>query len=113
MTEEYTEDTSKPLELPPYPNSLFEWTEDQVEYWRYKDDRQNVHKRASFKLWNVWLAWVDFHNDEKLISIISKKSPEFTDDFYLKQKIVDMTDRLGKILGQTNITEEIFKLSKE
>ena len=110
MTEESKDE--KKMEMPPYPDGVLEWTDDQKKNWKFEGDMEDIHKRSSFKLWNCWLVWVNIRNNEKLIEIIGKNvEDKESDEFYLKQIVVALLDQLGKVLGQTNITEEIFKLN--
>jgi F0F1-type ATP synthase delta subunit len=109
-----TEETkAESLTLPPYPQSFFDYTEEQEEIIKYKGDLQNINSRVSHKLFNVWVLWCNLRNNEKLINVINKESDTDSDEFFLKQTIVSFLDFLAKILGNTHIAEEIIKLSAE
>lgn len=100
-------------EMPPYPIGLFDWTDEQKEHWEYHGSKTSIKQRASHKLWNTWLLWVDLHNNEKLINMIAKDTEDKeSDEFQLKQMIVLVIDRLGKVLGNTNIGEEVAMLQQ-
>lgn len=101
---------NEPL-LPPYPEPFFEWTDEQKKSIKYTGELDHMKHRLGFKLFNLWLMWTDLRANEKLIKIINKPLKDKTkkeDINYLKNVIVETIDRLAKILGNTNITEELL-----
>ena len=110
MTEEAKDEK---LQLPPYPEGFFDYTEEQEKTIKYSGDMDDLHQRVAHKLYNTWALWSHVRNSEKLIEIVNKQSDTDTDDFYLKATIVNLLDQLGKILGNTHIAEEIIKLSAD
>lgn len=104
------DDEQKKLDLPPYPEGLFELTEDEKKELAYSGDPKDITLRLRTKVLFVWLAWASLRTNEKLISLVNEA--ETTDQkqiFFLKQLLVSVVDRLGKVLGMTHITEELFK----
>ena len=64
------------------------------------------------KLWLVWQAWYKIRNDERLIDLVSKIEDKnnitYENMYFLSNHLVHTIDVLGRILCNTNITEELF-----
>jgi Fe-S cluster biosynthesis and repair protein YggX len=109
--------TDEKPQMPPYPDGLFEYTEEQEKNLKYNGDLEDINRRVSQKLYNTWILWSNLRNNEKLIDIISKEEgkniDKESDEFFLKSLIVNHIDYLAKILGNTNIAQEILHLSKK
>lgn len=104
------DDEQKKLDLPPYPEGLFELTEDEKKELAYSGDPNDITLRLRTKVLFVWLAWASLRTNEKLISLVNEaETTDQKDVFFLKQLLVSVVDRLGKVLGMTYITEELFK----
>lgn len=101
------------VELPAYPLGIFEWNDDDRKFLQYTGEQSDIASRMSHKLWNCWLVWNFIRNDQKLIDMISESSEKDTDEFYIRNSIVFVIDRLGKILGNTDIGEEILKTNQK
>jgi len=101
--EELTTDTN----IPAYPSGLLP-DNDKYDPPRYEGSLSDLTLRRNVKIYNLWLLWSNLRKDEELFKILDKK--EGDDDkekFYLKSMIVLTLDRMGKILVDTNIVEEV------
>lgn len=102
------------LQLPPYPEGLFPLTDEEKEALVFKGESSDVALRMRFKLLNTWLAWAALRTNERLIHLVNEKETEKQEDvFYLKQLLVSIVDRLGKVLSSSYITEELFPHLKQ
>lgn len=106
MTTE-TENPINDYNLPAYPSGLLP-TNTEFDPPIYDGDQMDLTWRRNTKLYNVWLLWSNLRKDEKLFKLLndntSKKNSEL---FYLKTMMVLTLDRLGKILADTNLVEEL------
>ena len=93
--------------LPPMPCGILDWTEDEQKGLIYSGDVNDKLRRMQHKLSFIWQDWGVIRNNERLIRIINEESDKDSDEFFIKQSLVLWVDRLGKILGQTNIVEEL------
>lgn len=101
------------VQLPPYPDVLFPWSESDKEQLVFKGDQDNLADRMKFKLYSFWLLWADLRNNGKLIDIINKiDKDEDSDCFYVKNLLVNIIDRSGKILCNTDLIKELVKLEE-
>lgn len=100
-------DTSelKELTLPPKPKGIREWTTKDL---RYNGEPHDMEKRMAHKVYSLWALWGTL--------IMNKKLAEFLDtdcESDSKSIIVDIVDQMGKLLGDTDILEEIAYLTCE
>ena len=103
------ENKKEELTLPPYPQGFFEWTEDDIKQLKYGSDEKDINKRMGHKLYSTWLLWAEMRTNEKLMGLVNAGSDDTkSDEFYLKNIAVNVMDRLGKILSNTDITEELL-----
>lgn len=73
----------------------------------YEGDMDDLTERRNVKLYNVWTVWSDLRKNEKLIKILEPRKKEHEDTKYLKAIMTITLDRLGKVLADTNIVEEV------
>jgi len=104
---EQTAESNEQPTLPPYPDALFDWSNDEKDYLTFKGVPEDKLGRAQFKLWHVWVTWAALRNNEKLIELICKISPKDSEKHFLKEILVSTMDRLAKILSATPIMEEL------
>jgi len=102
-------DNQKPV----YPEGILPRNE-KYDYPQYKGDTEDLTERRNTKLFNIWCHYTDLRKNEKLFDILN--SPEETKHIleevkFLKLIMVLTIDRIGKILSDTNIVEEITKKS--
>lgn len=103
-------DEQKPsTSVPPYPQGIFEWKEEEKKI-RYVGELDKIHSRVVHKLWNLWVLWAELRNNEKLIGMLNEKDHTEEQSEYFKGLMVLMLDRYGKILSDTNITQELLIL---
>lgn len=104
------------VQLPPYPDGIFEWTEDDIKSYSIPDDIIKADKVVHYKILKLWDIWGKLRTNEKLIEIINRNissEVQDTDEFFLKQLIVSLVDIQGKILnGKTDLSKDIFTNKK-
>lgn len=100
------------ISVPCHPDTLFELTEQQQEYYKYKGDMENKVERMKWKIWLMWNVWARFRNNERIIKIVSEMNEEhrYTDFFFMCNEMVNAIDAFGRIIGITPIAEELFDL---
>lgn len=105
------------IQLPPLPDGIFDWNEEELKTLVVPDDIIKVGKSLNFKMLQLWNLWGNLRTNERLIEIINSNITEEskqTDEFYLKQLLVNLVDRQGKILnGKTDLTKELFEETKK
>lgn len=110
--EKLKEQDKNKVQLPPYPDGIFDWSEDDMKLHVVPKEIIESEKVVQYKLLKLWGVWGGLRTNEKLIEIINKNVSEQvkdSDEFFLKQLIVSLVDMQGKILnGKTNLTEDIF-----
>ena len=106
------------IQLPSLPSGILEWNEQEQNSLMYSQsvpdaDMDDMVKRMQFKLSWVWQDWDALRNNKKLVDAVNNIAEDpNSEEHFIKQILVLMIDRLGKILGQTPIVEELtFKTS--
>lgn len=94
--------------IPAYPSGLLP-DNDKHDPPRYNGSLSDLTLRRNVKIYNLWLLWSNLRKDEKLFEMLQLKEDEKQDTplFYLKSMMVLTLDRMGKILVDTNIVEEL------
>lgn len=94
--------------MPAYPSGLLP-DNDKYDPPRYDGSLDDLTLRRNVKIYNLWLLWSNLRKDEKLFTMLqtAKDEKEDTEMFYLKSMMVLTLDRMGKILVDTNIVEEL------
>lgn len=105
-------DAQSKLQLPPKPDGLLPWTEEEnagLKYNHAYGDPNDFVRRAQFKLFNVWQTWGAFRQNKTLIDLLNKVPENHeTEEFTLKCSLVMLIDRIGKILdGNTDLLPEL------
>lgn len=92
--------------IPLYPEPLLE---DNAEFDmpKYSGDLDDLMERRNVKLYNLWACWSDLRKNERLINMLEVKKTDKDDTKYLKAMMTITIDRLGKVLADTNIVEEL------
>lgn len=91
--------------IPVYPEGILP---DNNEYDppKYDGDETNVDERVRVKLYNLWTVWSDLRKNEELMKKLAiTKCPK--PELYLKNVLVQTIDRMGKMLADGNIVEEL------
>lgn len=113
------EEQKNKIELPVFPDGIFDWSEEDLKTLVVPEEIIRVKKTVNFKLLQLWNLWGNLRNNKKLIEIVNSNlemSEEYkkSDEFYLKQLIVNLVDRQGKILnGKTDLTTELFEQTRK
>lgn len=95
--------------LPPMPVAIRPYTDKDT---RYAGEKDNFRHRISHKLYSLWILWAVMRVSPELKALLDKTCEEETDEYKTKCILVDTMDALGKLLGNTNILEEIVWLSE-
>lgn len=98
------DDSNKPV----YPEPLLPKNE-KYDFPCYEGDLTDLTERRNVKLYNVWQTYSNLRRNEQLIQLLEKTKGDNEESKFLKLIIVLTIDRLGKILSDTNIVEEMTK----
>ena len=92
--------------IPIYPEALLEDNE-KYDLPKYTGDMDNLTERRNVKLYNLWSVWSDLRKNEQLIKLLEVNKKDNVDMKFMKAMMTITIDRLGKILADTNIVEEL------
>lgn len=107
MTSKTEEETSK-IQLPPLPQAIHQWSDFDKENLQYKGEMTDYNARMKHKIYNFWFLYGQLCNNQKLIDFINKEEHNKKGEkHFLKNTIVNIVDRLSKILIITDLMEEI------
>lgn len=73
----------------------------------YKGDLNDLTERRNTKLYNLWTIWSDLRKNEELINMLAVNKKDSKDMQFLKGILTIVMDRMGKVLSDTNIVEEL------
>lgn len=79
----------------------------EVDPPKYEGDTDDITERLRFKTFQVWNTWSSLITNERLIKSLALNKKDTDEVQYLKAIIVMTMDRLGKILGNTDIVGEM------
>ena len=103
--------TPPKTKLPPYPQPFKPYTDAEE---RYTGPPADMKKRILFKMYSAWILFGKLADSERVASLLKEIPEDFTSDEYAaKGLLVDILDRLSKILGDTNLIEELNFLCDE
>jgi hypothetical protein len=95
-------------EIPmPYPEKLFEWSKEELDNIKFQGPCTDIPARLVHKCFQFWVLWSNLRNSEELIKIINEKSEKDSHDYKLKLYMIQTIDKIGKILCNTNIVQEL------
>ena len=103
-----TEVVSNDKYTPAYPEGILP-KDEKNDPPHYDGDANDVVERMRVKLFNVWSVWSDLRKNETLLQLLQKDSADTDKDKYLKGCLTITIDRLGKMLSDTNIVQELQK----
>lgn len=92
--------------IPLYPEPLLE-KNDEHDIPSYEGDMDDLTERRNVKLYNLWSVWSDLRGNEKLIKMLEVDKKDKAELKYLKAMMTLTLDRMGKVLSDTNIIEEL------
>lgn len=92
--------------VPIYPEPLLEKNEEH-DIPSYQGDMDDLNERRNVKLYNLWSVWSDLRQNEKLIQLLEAKKKDSGEMKFLKAMLTLTIDRMGKVLADTNIVEEL------
>lgn len=92
--------------IPIYPEPLLEKNEEH-DIPSFQGDMDDLNERRNVKLYNLWSVWSDLRQNEKLIQLLEAKKKDSADTKYMKAMLTLTIDRMGKVLADTNIVEEL------
>lgn len=99
--------------LPPRPVPMRPWREDD---WRYQGSMDDYKLRIHDKLFKFWVLWGRLRRNAELEELLARYEEDKNGDAYVaKNCIVDIICEWSKILGDTDIVEELswLQLSEE
>lgn len=73
----------------------------------YKGDLNDLTERRNTKLYNLWTIWSDLRKNEELIKLLAVETKDTKELQFLKGMLTIVMDRMGKVLSDTNIVEEL------
>lgn len=94
--------------LPVYPEGVLP-PHEKYDFPKYEGDMNDLNERRCVKLFNIWTHYSDLRKNEMLFKILNEAEEKDEKIKFLKLIIVLTIDRLGKILSDTNISEELSK----
>lgn len=97
---------------PVYPEGILP-ADEKYDPPHYDGDMNDLTERMKVKLFNVWSVWSDLRKNETLVKMLHKDSEDDNVKKYLKGCLTITMDRLGKMLADTNITQELMKASEK
>jgi hypothetical protein len=95
--------------LPPKPEGLRDWSNEESKM-RYKEDPSNIKLRVHHKLFSFWITWATLRQSVDIEALCCREAARDSDEYKAKSIIVDIIDRLGKILADTDIMQEMLFL---
>jgi len=98
------DDANRPI----YPEGILP-KNDKYDFPSYEGDLTDLTERRNVKLFNVWRTYSNLRKNEQLVQLLEKTEGNDEETKFLKLIIVLTVDRLGKILSDTNIMEEMTK----
>lgn len=98
------DDSNKPV----YPEGLLPKNE-KYDFPSYSGDLTDLTERRNVKLFNVWQTYSNLRRNEHLVKLLEMTDGDDENTKFLKLIIVLTIDRLGKILSDTNIVQEMSK----
>lgn len=97
---------SPPDYLPCPPEPLLPSNE-EFDIPPYKGDLNDLTERRNTKLYNLWTIWSDLRKNEELIKMLEVNKKDTKELKFLKGILTIVMDRMGKVLSDTNIVEEL------
>lgn len=91
---------------PYYPEGLLPVNE-KSDPPRYEGDMTDMNARIRFKLFQVWQTWSALRVNETLIKDLAYNEKDAPELMNMKTWLVLTIDRIGKILAENNIVEEM------
>jgi hypothetical protein len=93
---------------PVYPEGILP-KDDKHDPPHYDGDMNDLVERMRVKLFNLWSVWSDLRKNETLVNLLHKDSEDDDKAKYLKGCLTITMDRMGKMLADTNIVQELNK----
>jgi len=110
--EEAAKMTEMQQRIPIYPEPLLEENE-EYDLPKYTGDVKDLTERRNVKLYNLWSVWSDLRKNENLIQLLEANKKDNKDMKFLKAMMTLTIDRMGKVLSDTNIVEELCVKSEK
>lgn len=103
--------TETPMEVPPeylpcFPEPLLP-ADEKFDIPSYQGDLEDLTERRNVKLYNLWTIWSDLRKNEELIKLLEVNRKDCKTTKFLKGILTITMDRMGKVLSDTNIIEEL------
>ena len=98
------------IRLPPMPVPIRPYSDKDN---RYKGEQDHFRNRIAHKLYSLWVLWAVMRMSPELKQLLDQECDKSSDTYETKCVLVDTMDALGKLLGDTNIIEELAWLSHD
>ncbi len=101
--------------LPPYPDGLLDWTEDEKKVLLFTGDKADTLARLRHQVWHLWLLYGSLRNSERLVKAVNTEEDfdKNSDEYFLRLALVQTVDRLGKVLSSTGEMAELFMVEEK
>lgn len=95
------------LKLPPFPVPFRDYDADETSL-RYSGPDSDYGARIMHKILYLWILWAQLRTSPALEKLLSTKADdEESDEHKAKGCIVDIIDRLAKVLSDTDLSDEM------
>lgn len=93
---------------PHYPEGILP-AHPETDPAKYEGSIDDITERLRFKVFQVWNSWSSLMTNETLTKKVKLDDKDSEDTTYIKACLVLFLDRLGKILGDTDIVKEMTR----
>lgn len=94
-------------QLPVYPHIILKDLPEEMIPPSYKGEEDDIVKRMQHKLSMIWLSWSDIRKSKGVSDLLTPKEDESEEMKEVKNVLLILFDRTGRILCDTDLMEEI------
>lgn len=94
------------FKLPPDPVPFRDYDPDEVSL-RYIGSKTDMASRLVHKILYIWVFWAQLRTNPAIEELLSTKCDQESDEYKAKATIVEIIDRMAKILSDTDTKEEM------
>ena len=104
-----TTEDDKTIEMPPVPIAFYDWTLQELELFQFKGDQNNMNERKNHKIYHIWTLWAEHSTNPSFLDMIQLKigEEETEQEKRLKACVLQLLDKMAKILTNTELVEEL------
>jgi hypothetical protein len=93
--------------LPVYPHIILNDLQEEMIPPSYKGEEDDIVKRMQHKLSMIWLSWSDIRKSKGVSELLMPKEGETEEMKEVKNVLLILFDRTGRILCDTDLMEEL------